>query len=545
MPRLVWQLSNLFVTGVTHNIIHGSAYSGSYPNTTWPGYTTFTYQVTEMWNRIQPAWIHIKDTLDWVARNQYIMRQGVPKIDVAFYLFKSPWGQTVSYSSSNLLDLGYSYEYLGPENLVSSAATVVNGVLAPKGPAYRALIFQADQLVFDSVLQQALAFSKKGLQIFILGNPERFSEGNLFDNPKPQPSAYKTLLAAKNVHQIAGAQDLPTALNKAGISPRVSLSCNNPGAVINLVREDSAGSRYLLLMNINQTASTSCQVRLSGASGTHPFVLDTWNGKQSPIALCSHSGSTYSLSNVSLQAAQSITIGMVPSSSNSQQSCILSKSVANLDSVSYSSKQAFLNLIGDAKISFTSGKTISYKASPPPLTNLTNWNIIIEDHHNSSDLFEIETEITVHKLDNQTLKPWSQLGAGFDAVSGVGHYSVNFVAPKASSLSSSKNSLGAVLHLGPVIHTMRAFIDGKQLPVINPTSPILDVSDYVKPGKTQKLEVDVTTPLFNRVRSQANITLTWGKPADYGYKYESQPVQQYGLMGPVYLEWMERVAVKV
>lgn len=545
VPRLVWQLSNLFVTGVTHNIIHGAAYSGEYPNTTWPGYTTFTYQVTEMWSRIQPAWLHIKDTLDWVARNQYVMRQGFPKIDLAFYLYKSPWGQTVSYSSTNLIDLGYSYEYLGPENLVSPDAAVVNGVLAPKGPAYRALIFQADQLIFDEVLQQALTFSKKGLKIFVVGTPERFAEGNLFDRPKPQLSAYQTLVSSENVHQITGADELPNALSKSGVLPRVSLSCTNQGAVLNLLRADTSGSQYLLLMNINQTARTSCEVRLSATSGMRPFVLDTWNGKQSAVGVCKLSGSTYALSNVSLEAAQSLTIAMLPSSSSTQKPCVLSHATQNLNAVTYSEKQTFLNLLGNVTVRYASGRTTSYSVSPPPSTNLTTWNITIDDYHGSSDPLEIENQITKHELSNQTLKPWTQLGAGFDVVSGVGHYSSTFSTPKVSSLSTSKNKLGAVLHLGQVVHTMRAFIDGKKLPVINPNGPTLDVSDYLKPGKTQEIEIEVTTPLFNRVRSQANVTLTWGKPADYGYKYESQAVQQYGLLGPVYLQWMERVPVQI
>jgi len=87
-------------------VIHGSPYSGDYPGTTWPGYTTFFYMFTEMWNRIQPAWQHFKDTLEYVGRNQLILQKGVPRVDIAFYLFASPWQPASRYPSTNLQDLG-------------------------------------------------------------------------------------------------------------------------------------------------------------------------------------------------------------------------------------------------------------------------------------------------------------------------------------------------------------------------------------------------------------------------------------------------------
>ena len=87
-------------------VLHGSPYSGNYPNTTWPGYTTFGYSYTDMWNRIQPCWQHLTDALKYIGRNQYVLQQGVPKIDLAFYLYEAPYTTLHQYSSTNLDGIG-------------------------------------------------------------------------------------------------------------------------------------------------------------------------------------------------------------------------------------------------------------------------------------------------------------------------------------------------------------------------------------------------------------------------------------------------------
>lgn len=88
------------------NVLHGYPTTGPYPNTTWPGYTTFNYLFTEMWNPIQPAWQHMKDSLDYIGRNQFVLQQGSPQLDLAFYHYAAPWPVRSQYNYTNLQDLG-------------------------------------------------------------------------------------------------------------------------------------------------------------------------------------------------------------------------------------------------------------------------------------------------------------------------------------------------------------------------------------------------------------------------------------------------------
>lgn len=93
VPSLLHLFADSFATGVNQLIVHGFAYSGNYFNTTWPGYTPFQYSFTDAWNTRQPSWRHLNETFLYAARNSMILRQGTPKIDLAFYYNAVPWNQ--------------------------------------------------------------------------------------------------------------------------------------------------------------------------------------------------------------------------------------------------------------------------------------------------------------------------------------------------------------------------------------------------------------------------------------------------------------------
>ena len=106
VPDLLQQIKRSFSGGFTTNVLHGYPATAPYAETTWPGYTPFFYRYTEMWNPIQPVWKHMKEQLDYIGRNQWILQQGSPQIDLAFYHYKDPWLPTLNYNSTNLQDLG-------------------------------------------------------------------------------------------------------------------------------------------------------------------------------------------------------------------------------------------------------------------------------------------------------------------------------------------------------------------------------------------------------------------------------------------------------
>jgi hypothetical protein len=59
-----------------------------------------------MWNQVQPSWTHMRDALDYIGRNQWALQQGTPQVDLAFYVYDSPWLPLSQYNSTNLEELG-------------------------------------------------------------------------------------------------------------------------------------------------------------------------------------------------------------------------------------------------------------------------------------------------------------------------------------------------------------------------------------------------------------------------------------------------------
>lgn len=106
VPELKAIFDGSFAAGVNTMVIHGYAYGGEYFNTTWPGYTPFQYEYSELWNHRQPAWQHIDEFLSYSGRNSMMMRSGVPKVDVAFYYSRIPFEFTNIYPDSDMNSKG-------------------------------------------------------------------------------------------------------------------------------------------------------------------------------------------------------------------------------------------------------------------------------------------------------------------------------------------------------------------------------------------------------------------------------------------------------
>lgn len=86
-PMLLWDVKRSFAGGVNAFFLHGLPFSGYYPNTSRPGYSTFGYLFSEQHGPRQPGWTDSKKGyLDFVARTSWILQSGVPKVDLAFYL---------------------------------------------------------------------------------------------------------------------------------------------------------------------------------------------------------------------------------------------------------------------------------------------------------------------------------------------------------------------------------------------------------------------------------------------------------------------------
>jgi hypothetical protein len=541
IPKLLFHIKRAMAGGVTMNVFHGSPYSGNYPNTTWPGYTTFSYQFTDMWNNIQPCWQHMKDMMDYAGRNFWILQQGIPKLDLALYLFENPWVPVQQYSSTNLEEKGYTYDYIGATSLLSPSALVKDGVMAPSGPSYKALVFTSDafvtgtqeNLITVEAIQAVITLAKAGLPIIFVGVYPNQTLPAIAKQEVILESALQQLISTKNVYHAASITDLPASLASIGISPRTALTCSG-GPVYSVWRSDAKTATDYVFFYNDQNISTA-------AKGTVAYVYDAWTGTKKPVLQYTRSESSIHVP-LSLQANQTMIISLEDKSISTASRCLIANVSSNVALLTASNGKIFADVLGPAGLTSVSGKIWSFTSSPPPGTTLSKWNISIEDWHAPEDRFIVETAITVHNFTSYNLVPWTELSSESKTWGGVGRYTTSFTVPAASS---NATAISGRLNLGPVVHTMRAYINGTQLPPIDPTNPVLDIAAFIEAGKTYELKVEVTTPLFNRIKTDANQTMIWGSLAgEVQPLHAAMPYQDYGLLGPVSVQWMDVYELK-
>lgn len=419
---------------------------------------------------------------------------------------------------------GYTYDYLSPDDLLVPQAIVNESTLAPDGPAYKALMVLLNQtIILEKTVESIFRLADSGLPLLLVG-------------PAPNQTLFTALLSHNNVQQVADLDSLPSALTNAGILPRVSLHCSS-GPVYPVWRSDIGdGSEYVYIYN-DQYESAFCQANFTTQFDVVPYIFDAWSGTQRPAAQYNQNGSIVSML-MQLQANETIIIGFTSHGRTGgplRSGRAISSCSGEIPSLSYNQDEKFYaNLHGPARVTCTSGESSFFNIFPPSAINLSLWGLAIEDWHASSDPYRVETALTMHYFHNQPLVAWSSLGPGFDAVSGAGRYNSTFIAPEATRHSE----LGAVLSLRPVVHTMRAFVNGRRVPPIDPSDPVMDTSSFVQSGSTNSIMVEVTTPLFNHIKVTANSTMVVGQIAGVMQPlYALLPPQEYGLLGPVVIQW--------
>lgn len=103
ISELLWTLKRSFAASVNNFVLHGFQSSDNYPNTSWPGFTSFGYQFSAMHGPRQPAFAFYSDFLNWVSRTQFINQRGIPKADIVF------WSKSTQYVSASYQPVPASY----------------------------------------------------------------------------------------------------------------------------------------------------------------------------------------------------------------------------------------------------------------------------------------------------------------------------------------------------------------------------------------------------------------------------------------------------
>ena len=515
IPELLWDVKRSIVGGVNNFVFHGYPYSGTYPNTTWPSYTTFDYLFSEMHNRHQPGWDYYKDFMDYTARMQWVAQSGVPKIDLAF-LQKHTRYETVStsYQPSDLQDAGYTYEYLSSDNFDLPAAVVEDGVFAPAAQAFKVIIVRANETVTPYAINRLYAFAQQGLHVIFAGglpmNVSCFSatadcsiEGIL-----------SQMTALANVHTVSY-DGLAQSIADIGIQPRVAVTAESSQTNwYTLLRQSSDGSEaYVIVYNdangipLGQGASSgNITVALSGT----PSIYNAWTGNVTP--LCNYQ---------QVNGATTLQLELA----GNQTTILAFKSKSH----------GIYSQHASCRKGYGSGASASILT---PIV-LGNWSLTVESWTAASNLYNIEGTVktnTTYQI--PALVPWNQLTvANLTYVSGRGYYSTTFSWP---SHQANHYQTGAIIDLGAILHTAVLYVNGQKAPPLDVSAATADITIYLRAG-VNTVEIVVSTPLGNALIPVSDQLRTAGVPfpgaIEAGFLGLSSFIREadYGLIGEVVL----------
>lgn len=413
---------------------------------------------------------------------------------------------------------GYSWEYLSPNNFQLPQAVVVNKVLAPNGPAYKALVIrQTDLLTLDGV-NKISQFARQGLPIIFLGGiPNQIASGSL----SLAQGILKSITSLGNVYQ-APSGSLAATLSSIGIEPLTKISANDTW--FTYWRQDGQGS-YVYLYN-NGSYSTGS---VSFASTNKPYFFDAWTGAQTPVLDYTVS-SGYTTIIFTLAPSQSTIIAFLPNAPYATPSLHVTSAPLSILGYSYSSSTGLVAKVPAAtspvKLTTSDGNThaINVPTIAPSFT-LGNWTLIAEKWGPPANLSDIDIVAvksnTTHNIPD--LVSWAQI-PGLQNTSGVGYYSTSF--------TWTNTSVGAIIDFGRVVHTLRAKINGHQLPPLDFTSAKADISQYLVKG-TNLVETTVATTMVNGLAPILSELRTSGAgPIAGAYTFASTQVES-GMVGSV------------
>lgn len=483
----IWHDQRAFASGVNQVVFHGYPYSGAYEGgavegTQWPGFTGFeSYRWSNSWGERQPNWMFAKTYLDFIARNQYVLRQGTPKVDAAIYHHSyyetiDFWGPEKIFTTECLEQNGYSYDFVDPSVLDLDNMNVKDGVLDPEGAAYKALILDNETDLPAKTVAKLQSYADNGLTIVFIG--ETAAE-RTFMNDEDITSAMETLLASENVITIENDDETAAALKQAGVRPSASYE----NETLLAARRAEKGKDYYFLYNygnannyrdVQKAADVDAEITLEG-NGT-PYLMNAWTGETTPVKDFKAAEGSVTL-NVHLAANDSMIIVLSDE--------VLAEAPAEAQAMEGSVELKEFTLSIE---SWTPGETV---------------------------LDTVKTVIDAGTV--SSLKTWDEINSEYTDISGVGTYKASFTA------DGFEEGQKAYLHLGRGHDAFGVKVNGKEI-IVDQVSGDADISEAMKKGENE-IEITVATSLLNAIlKNNSSILNDEGRvlddrsPASYGLR---------------------------
>jgi glycosyl hydrolase family 106( putative alpha-L-rhamnosidase) len=565
--RMLSVIHNTFAGGANQVTIHGVTYPDA-PGATWPGFNNFTNWlgagrpgISEEFGPRMPYWQHMPDLMEFLSREQLVLRQGRPQVDVAMYRhsywdYGFPLGSTPVFfgecdrpegcelvNDHTVERAGYTYEFVGPALFDLPGAGVRDGRLigtpvrdgrrSSQGPAYKALVLDSG-LRSDvdgtslAAGRQILGYARQGLPIVVVGQPA--DRTPFFGDRAQDPEVQRTiarLLELPNVRRVATKAEVPQALAELGVGQ--AARPEQPSNLLSFRRADGEAN-YYYLWNQNRLAPATgepepkpeaLEQEISFEGRGQPFMLDAWTGEITPIATYQRDGDRIT-TRVSLAPGESTIIAIGPEGWQRNE---LGVKPAGLHATNTTADAVVFGAHDELRVRATSPGTYTTSLSDgrsvksrigklPTSRTLSGWHLSVEDWQPGDTA--TETVKVPHELDLDSLRVWPEIPELKDA-SGIGRYTTQV---KLGSEWTGADR-GARIELGPIFDSVRLEVNGRSAGYVDPDNPVIDIGRHLENG-TNEIEIEVATTLRNRLRTLLPV-------------FENVDPQPYGLAGPVRL----------
>ena len=423
--------------------------------------------------RGQTWWPYMKEFTTYLARCSYLLERGQSVSDVLWYI-----GDEISHKPDQEYPFpaGYKYDYCNPDVLLNRLSVKDGLVVTPEGLSYKFIWIPENKRMLPETLEKLHALLEQGATV-VANAPQRICTLAGGDETQARFD--------KNVEAIWGkaADGAITTIGKgrllAGVTIEkaielLDLKQDVQGDVRWLHRHVKGADWYFITPEKQQAFKGKISFRAQGAAE----LWDPITGEITPLNV--ERQGEYASIELDMPKAGSC---FVVFNHNKKQQKVEKVELANTQSI-------------DNK----------WPAEFPE-----GWGAPTE-------------------LEVETLAPWCELPMSKEgqAFSGTATYTTTF--------NWSNESKEVVLDLGKVSMIAEVFVNDQKVRTLWCTPYAADITSYVKQGEN-KLQVKVTSTWFNRLSYDASLPEAERKTWTIEGPKAGAPLKNYGLLGPVTLNY--------
>ena len=251
MGDLLTELGQNYSDGVTRAVLHGTPYTKTFNGfcSEWPGWLPFgAGSYGSSFSYREAYWPDFGTETGFMSRVQTVLQKGVVKIDLAVLMDKE---SSFDFESKNrfqkLLDRGYSYNLVSESVLGHPHAEVSNHVLAPDGPAYKALVVDHVNVISLAAMERLVEYAHAGMNIFLLGSDIKRVYGSDKDADAEIAKMYAHMAGLQNVREVATEEEMLDVLLELGVSSYAKYHATQLEAT--LYQDVTDGTNYYYMYN--------------------------------------------------------------------------------------------------------------------------------------------------------------------------------------------------------------------------------------------------------------------------------------------------------